>query len=279
MATSSVRSAPSLYLTAVLAERGALPVEEGLPLLRQLLAQVRALHAAGRTHRAIGPQTVRLDPAGCATLTDPVPVQELGGADADPESCPPELHGAAAVRLPEEIEAARQVLSEAGVELDPRRIDVYQLGALLCRLLTGQPVSAYLRSPKTLALVPAALQPVVKRALGYSAARAPRRLRRLRRRPGGPRRRRTNPDAGPLRPRQRADAVAGHDPRGRRKRTVHVLRPGRQGRRLQGRAAVRAAGTLPYPPAHRPRRHGRRLPRLRGGARSARWPSRCCRPN
>ena len=83
-------------------------------------------------------------------------MRELDGADAGSDSCPPELAGAGAVRLPAEIEAARQELARAGVALDPRRIDVYQLGALLCQLLTGQAVSAYLSQPEDQVQGPAA---------------------------------------------------------------------------------------------------------------------------
>src|SRR5262249_429484 len=60
----------------------------------------------------------------------------------------PELRGVGPVRLPAGIEEARQALARAGCDLDPRRIDVYQLGTLLCRLLTGDPAAAYLRSPR-----------------------------------------------------------------------------------------------------------------------------------
>jgi hypothetical protein len=49
------------------------------------------------------------------------------------------------------------------VEIDPRRIDAYQLGTLLCRLLTGGPSADYLRSPRVKAKVPARLQPLLER--------------------------------------------------------------------------------------------------------------------
>ena len=102
-------AAPSRTLKTVLAERGALPAKVGLAIFRQLLRQVRALHAGGATHRAIGPDTVLLDATGRATLVAAEPVRELDRADA--ESCPPELAGAGIVRLPADIEAARQELS------------------------------------------------------------------------------------------------------------------------------------------------------------------------
>jgi serine/threonine protein kinase/WD40 repeat protein len=169
MSEGNPSAASSGTLRAVLDGKGVLAEAEALAVLRQLLNQVRALHAAGETHRAIRPETVFLDGQGTATLAAPEPVVELFGAAADPESCPPELTSARPLRLPAAIEPARQVLAAAGLDLDPRRIDVYQLGTLLCRTLTGQASAAYLRSPKAKAKVPAPLQPLIERTLGYRA--------------------------------------------------------------------------------------------------------------
>jgi serine/threonine protein kinase len=154
-------------LSSVLAERKSLPVDEVIPILRQLLDLVQALHASGRTHRAIGPETVFLADGHQVTLADPQPMQLLSGND--PEACPPELARLPPTELPADCAACRQVLARAGFVLDPRRIDIYQLGALLCRLLTRQPVRAYLHSPSTKAAVPRSFQPLLERALGHRA--------------------------------------------------------------------------------------------------------------
>ncbi len=150
-----------------------MPAAEALTIFRRLLAAVRTLHSNGRTHRAIGPDAVRLDPAGDATLTAPDPVREFDGSGADPESCPPELFAAGVVRLPAEIDVGPSGVKvlRAGVALDHLRwIDVYQLGALLCRMVTDESVAAYLRSPRTKSKVPTALRQLIDRALGYRAA-------------------------------------------------------------------------------------------------------------
>lgn len=167
----AISAAPTRTLDEALHERGFLACPEALTMLQQVLAQLQALHDAGRAHRDIGPHTVRLDGTGEATLADPEPVHELGGDDnIDLETCPPELCSAESLRVPLDLEAARQVLAEAGCPFYPRRIDVYQAGALLCRTLTGRPVADFLRSLKVKSLVPLKLQPVLARALGFSEA-------------------------------------------------------------------------------------------------------------
>src|SRR3954453_2114092 len=98
--------APARNLQRLLSERGVFPPAEAVLILRQLLEQVSALHAAGQTHQAILPDRVFLDESGQATLLP------SGGqpGDPDPEHWPPELRQAADLRLPTDIAAARRVL-------------------------------------------------------------------------------------------------------------------------------------------------------------------------
>jgi len=70
--------------------------------------------------------------------------------------------------LPATFEAVSQAFQSAGISLDPRQIDLYQLGALWCRLLTGESAGAYLRSPRVKGLVPAEVRALLERALGTS---------------------------------------------------------------------------------------------------------------
>ena len=78
----------------------------------------------------------------------------------------PELARAVSLELPEQISTARARLLDSGIRLDPRQIDLFLLGALWCRMLTGESVVAYLRSPRVKSKVPPECCPILERALG-----------------------------------------------------------------------------------------------------------------
>jgi predicted Ser/Thr protein kinase len=157
-------------LADVLAEELHWTLAERLLFVRQLALQVIALHAGGRNHRDIRAETITLDPQRQPQLGPPGGPRWFGGEHSDPEYCPPELAGAEAVELPAEIEAARTILQQHQQTLAPQRIDLYQLGVLLCRLVTEEPVMAYIYSPTAKAKVPAAARVVLARALGFDDA-------------------------------------------------------------------------------------------------------------
>ena len=97
-------------------------------------------------------------------------MRSFGGEDADLASCPPELAGEQAVVLPTEREKAEGILRQCGRTMDPRRIDTYQLGVLLCRLLTGESIIAYMYSPVVKAKVPQIARAVLAQMLGDEVA-------------------------------------------------------------------------------------------------------------
>ena len=123
-----------------LERRETFPASQALDVLRQLAQSVAEQHESGRLHLHIAPDTVLFDGAsGQAVLREPLDKgRSFGGADGDDESCPPELQQAQVVYVPVDLTAAREVLRAAGLSaVDPRRVDLYQLGVLLCRMLTG----------------------------------------------------------------------------------------------------------------------------------------------
>lgn len=154
-------------LSELLQQEGALSAEVTIRLVRQLAEQVRDLHAQGRIHRAIGLSKIHGEDLQSACLADSPEALVLGGRHSDPNGCPPELAEGDEVLLPADMTEAASLLEKSGRSIDPRRIDVYQLAALLVRLLSTSSVRDYLTSPKARGAIPGDLRPLVDNALGY----------------------------------------------------------------------------------------------------------------
>ncbi|MGO8752474.1 MAG: protein kinase domain-containing protein [Thermoguttaceae bacterium] len=167
--TFTQRGAPR-PLSELLEDAGAWPLEQSLRLVHRLGFQVRALHEDGRTHRSIDIHTVTVDDQLQPTLAAGPPKRRFGGTDSDPEFCPPELADGDGLELPESIDAAARLLTAHGHAFDPRRIDIYQLGTLLCRLLLGEPVHAYMFRPKVKSQLPSVAQSLLEQMLGHDPA-------------------------------------------------------------------------------------------------------------
>ncbi len=157
-------------LRQLIEQREDLSAADRLRIVRHLALLVQALHQSGRTHRAIDAEAVLIDDRLRAELASPPSQRRFGALDADPEFCPPDLAGTEALRLPEKIEAAAAVLKKNRRTLTPQQIDFYQLGVLLCRLLSGESIARYMYSSKVKARVPQFARSVLQRALGYKAA-------------------------------------------------------------------------------------------------------------
>jgi serine/threonine-protein kinase len=111
-------------LSAVLKERGRLPLEEALPLVQQLAAALDHVHARGVIHRDVKPGNVIL----CGTravLTD----FGLARANDGRSQLTTGLAGTLDYAAPEQILVSRDI---------DQRADVYGLGVTVYQLLTGE---------------------------------------------------------------------------------------------------------------------------------------------
>ena len=138
-----------------------------LRLVRRLAEQVETLHRSGQTHRAIDFDTVIVDGHSEVQLASPPARRRFGGDHAGPRFCPTELARAEAIELPADADVAARLLEKAGFPFDPTRIDVYQLGVLLCVLLTGEPIEKIHGQSKTKNSVPVAVRSLLARAVGF----------------------------------------------------------------------------------------------------------------
>jgi eukaryotic-like serine/threonine-protein kinase len=110
-------------LRDLIAERGAMPLDEAVRIVRQVGAALDATHRAGLVHLDVKPANVIVDDHGNAKLTD------FGIARAARDSDERELVGTARYISPERV---------LGRPVTPRS-DVYGLALVAYELLTGAP--------------------------------------------------------------------------------------------------------------------------------------------
>ena len=125
-----------------LAERlssgGPISVDTAMTLVQTLAEAVQQIHECGRVHLAILPEFVLITDMGAVQLGTIDSKRMLGVRRADRDWLPSTLSSVLPLEIPTEFAAAAQVLKAADLDLDPRSIDIYQLGGLLCRLVTGE---------------------------------------------------------------------------------------------------------------------------------------------
>jgi serine/threonine protein kinase len=151
-----------------IADGAFLSAEQAAAAAFQLLEFLGTLHSEGRIHRKIIPETVHFTNEMRFSL-EPVEAEvSLGGIGPEVIPCPPPLQNGRPLLLPADIQSIEHLLTQSGILLDPRQIDFYQLGALLCYMVCGHDISDYLRSCRAKADVPKLLQPIINTALGLN---------------------------------------------------------------------------------------------------------------
>jgi serine/threonine protein kinase len=150
----------------LLAESGQVDEGRALRIIEQLTQQIAAIHADGRLHRSISVDRVVI-------VGDRAELVAANTHDAhiEGEFLPPELQHRDLPQLPERLDEARSFLKSVGIDLDPRRIDIYQLGCLACKMLAGASPQTYLFSPRAKARIPVRWRRVIDGMLGYESAR------------------------------------------------------------------------------------------------------------
>jgi WD40 repeat protein/serine/threonine protein kinase len=161
----------SKSLAVFLSETPTMSLEEKLSLVGHLVEAVAEIHATSRIHRAISAEAVCIGPGKRCKLPTIEATVLLGGEGALGELIPPDLRRLVPLRLPPGITEVDLLLQKAGAPFDPRRIDLFQLGALLCRVVAGIPIDDYLRSPRAKGKIPSGVQRVIDSALGLDPSR------------------------------------------------------------------------------------------------------------
>ncbi len=152
------------------------PANAALKIARSLAVQVDQLHRQRRLHRAVYavvshgadlvPTSNWENTEICLPDNSDAPVT-FGGPAPDVEHCPPEFRRSREFALPADAEAARHACVAAGVLAPPERVDIYQIGTLLCRLVTGRSVMAYLSSVGLLSSLSPAVRTLIDGCIGY----------------------------------------------------------------------------------------------------------------
>lgn len=112
-------------LETILSRRSAIPVPEALELIRQIAAGVQAAHRAGVIHCDLKPANVLIGNDGSVKMLD-FGLAHLAGVEPRPETVT--LVGTPEYVAPEQVDG----------EKISRRTDIYSLGILLYRVLTGE---------------------------------------------------------------------------------------------------------------------------------------------
>ncbi|MGE4190357.1 MAG: protein kinase, partial [Thermoanaerobaculia bacterium] len=172
--------------------RGALPVDEALPIARQIAEALEAAHEKGIVHRDLKPQNIKLTPEGAVKVLDfglakamePAAV----GSSSEPGRSPTLMNSptltAAGTQLGMILGTAAYMAPEqARGGIADKRVDIWAFGVVLFEMLTGEglflegsvvdTLSAVMRKPIELENLPAGTPPALRRLLRRCLERNP----------------------------------------------------------------------------------------------------------
>jgi len=122
--------------------RGAIPIDEALPIAKQIAEALEAAHEQGIVHRDLKPANIKVRPDGTVKVLD----FGLAKAMESPSALSPSVSQAPTITTPAMMTGVGMILGTAaymspeqakGRTVD-RRADVWAFGAVLYEMLTGQ---------------------------------------------------------------------------------------------------------------------------------------------
>jgi serine/threonine-protein kinase len=158
--------------------RGPIPLDEALPMARQIALALEAAHEAGIIHRDLKPANIKVRPDGTAKVLDFGLAKAFGSdatASASSLANSPTLTGRATELGVVLGTAAYMAPEQAKGRAVDRRADVWGFGVVLYEMLTGrrafdgddvtEVMAAVIRDTPDLAALPAGTPPAVRRLL------------------------------------------------------------------------------------------------------------------
>jgi len=171
-------------------ERGAMPLEEALPVALQIAEALEAAHEKGIVHRDLKPQNVKLGPDGAVKVLDfglakaLDPVDPTSGTASTPLTHSPTLTARATLAGVILGTAAYMAPEQAKGQPTDKRADIWAFGVVLWEMLAGCRLFVADTAPETLAQVlthapdlnrlPPTTPPGIRRLLRRCLQREPR---------------------------------------------------------------------------------------------------------
>src|SRR5262245_44966657 len=126
--------------------QGALPLDEALPIARQIVEALEAAHEQAIIHRDLKPANIKLRPDGAVKVLDFGLAKALSRAEQDSSAVRPDVTASPTIISPATMTSAGVILGTAaymspeqarGKAVD-RRADIWAFGCVLYEILTGR---------------------------------------------------------------------------------------------------------------------------------------------